>query len=185
MQRQQQQQPSDIHRLLSPAQQPSVAVLLQQAKQLQEQARLRESFELLITALQLLGGESLVSRTLQHAREQFLAGQQQQQQPYASSPNQLEAGGDEVDELTRAFEQTLSLAASQMSNFTTNQQLPSTSSMSAPDIDASGSILAETGRTNILHDAAADVTSFVCERCGGVVSSARREAHATLWCNSI
>lgn len=27
--------------------------------------------------------------------------------------------------------------------------------------------------------------SFVCHRCGGVVSQARREAHERLWCPSL
>ena len=27
--------------------------------------------------------------------------------------------------------------------------------------------------------------SFVCQRCGGVVSQARREAHERLWCPSL
>eukprot|EP00899_Mesostigma_viride_P021877 jgi/Mesvir1/29691/Mv00926-RA.1 len=47
------------------------------------------------------------------------------------------------------------------------------------------SILHESGRGEIVVDAAADGSSFVCPRCWGVVSMARQEAHNNLWCPAL
>ena len=43
-------------------------------------------------------------------------------------------------------------------------------------------ILMETGREDITSCALADGSSFVCERCGGVVPVARRLQHERFWC---
>ncbi|KAH7523659.1 hypothetical protein FEM48_Zijuj06G0035400 [Ziziphus jujuba var. spinosa] len=44
------------------------------------------------------------------------------------------------------------------------------------------SILAETGRTQIVLDAFSDGSSFICLQCGGLVSNHRKEEHYTYWC---
>lgn len=50
-------------------------------------------------------------------------------------------------------------------------------------VDGQGSsILAETGRTQIVLDAFADGSSFVCLKCGGLVSTHRKEEHFAFWC---
>lgn len=44
------------------------------------------------------------------------------------------------------------------------------------------SILAETGRKQIVLDAFSDGSSFVCLKCGGLVSNLRKEEHYAFWC---
>lgn len=49
--------------------------------------------------------------------------------------------------------------------------------------DASGtSILAETGRKQVMVDAFSDGSSFICLQCGGLVSNNRKDEHYALWC---
>lgn len=51
---------------------------------------------------------------------------------------------------------------------------------------ASGSILEELGRAQVVADAGASTsTSVACGRCGALVKSSRWEAHATLWCEAL
>ena len=45
-------------------------------------------------------------------------------------------------------------------------------------------ILGETGREGLSQCAMADGSSFVCGRCGGVVSKSRRQQHEMFWCSS-
>jgi len=47
----------------------------------------------------------------------------------------------------------------------------------------SGSILAESGREQVVIDASSDGSSFVCQQCGGVVSNLRRDEHMSFWCS--
>ncbi|KAK9808850.1 hypothetical protein WJX72_005057 [[Myrmecia] bisecta] len=58
------------------------------------------------------------------------------------------------------------------------------SKTNGPGVHPSTSILQETGRIGVAEDAALDGSSFVCDRCGGLVSAARRDAHAAWWCSS-
>lgn len=52
-----------------------------------------------------------------------------------------------------------------------------------PDVDIhKSSILAELGRKQVVLDAYADGSSFVCLQCGGLVSNHRKEEHFTFWC---
>jgi hypothetical protein len=43
-------------------------------------------------------------------------------------------------------------------------------------------ILAEGGRLQVVRDAYADGSSFLCLRCGGILKAARMDEHMTLWC---
>lgn len=52
--------------------------------------------------------------------------------------------------------------------------------------DAHGaSILAETGRMQVVLDAFSDGSSFICLQCGGLVSNHRKEEHYAYWCCQI
>lgn len=53
-----------------------------------------------------------------------------------------------------------------------------------PKLDES-SILAESGRGELLLDACQDGSSFICLRCGGLFSNHRRDEHLQFWCNPI
>ncbi|CAN1274170.1 hypothetical protein LINPERPRIM_LOCUS15297 [Linum perenne] len=46
------------------------------------------------------------------------------------------------------------------------------------------SILAETGRNQLVLDAFADGSSFICLQCGGLVSVNRRDEHFAYWCSN-
>ena len=50
---------------------------------------------------------------------------------------------------------------------------------------ASGSILQELGRDQVIADAGADAESSVCGRCGALVKRSRMEAHTTMWCEAL
>lgn len=43
-------------------------------------------------------------------------------------------------------------------------------------------ILAEEGRLQVVRDAYADGSSFLCLRCKGVVKASRMDEHMTIWC---
>lgn len=47
------------------------------------------------------------------------------------------------------------------------------------------SILAQTGRKQLVLDAFADGNSFICLQCGGLVGNQRREEHFAYWCCKI
>ncbi|KAJ0253972.1 Uncharacterized protein HA466_0115640 [Hirschfeldia incana] len=52
--------------------------------------------------------------------------------------------------------------------------------------DARGvSILEKTGRSQIMLDAFADGSSFICLQCGGLVSTHRRDEHYAYWCSNM
>ena len=54
----------------------------------------------------------------------------------------------------------------------------------APDAHGT-SILAETGRMQIVLDAFSDGSSFICLQCGGLVSNHRKEEHYAFWCGNM
>ncbi|KAE8649867.1 hypothetical protein Csa_012402 [Cucumis sativus] len=47
------------------------------------------------------------------------------------------------------------------------------------------SILAETGRMQVVMDAFSDGSSFICLQCGGLVSNHRKDEHYAYWCAQI
>lgn len=49
--------------------------------------------------------------------------------------------------------------------------------LSSPD-----AILAESGRRQVIFDAFADGSSFICLKCGGLFSSSRKDEHLANWC---
>ena len=52
--------------------------------------------------------------------------------------------------------------------------------------NASGSILEELGRDQVIEDAGADTdASVTCGRCGALVKRSRMEAHTTMWCEAL
>lgn len=63
--------------------------------------------------------------------------------------------------------------------FNTNGGLP----LTIPKFDEN-SILAENGRRQLVQDAFEDGSSFICLRCGGVISNLRKDEHLQYWCNT-
>jgi hypothetical protein len=46
-------------------------------------------------------------------------------------------------------------------------------------------ILSERGKTQIMRDAYADGSSFICRRCGALVAVKRKQSHDTCWCPAL
>ncbi|RWW19534.1 hypothetical protein BHE74_00020341 [Ensete ventricosum] len=109
-----------------------------------------------------------VLETLQRARELYR--------------NRLQANSP-VDELASLFAECAIAEAQPM---VANNLPPPPSHAASPtpillDSDET-SILSMTGRKQIMLDAFADGSSFVCLQCGGLVSSLRRDEHMAYWC---
>lgn len=63
---------------------------------------------------------------------------------------------------------------------------PSNEGSSSISLDAQGtSILAESGRMQVVLDAFSDGSSFICLQCGGLVSNHRKDEHYAYWCCQI
>ena len=69
------------------------------------------------------------------------------------------------------------------SNVSSPQKNISSTPILAEDI-SSTPILAEGGREQIFEDALADMSSYVCKKCNGIVAIHRREAHEKYWCQA-
>uniref|UniRef100_A0A804HW82 C2HC zinc finger plants domain-containing protein n=2 Tax=Musa acuminata subsp. malaccensis TaxID=214687 RepID=A0A804HW82_MUSAM len=112
------------------------------------------------------GGEQAVLETLQRARELYR--------------NRLQANTS-VDELASLFAECAIAEAQPM--VANNLSPPHTASPTPILLDSDEtSILSMTGRKQIMLDAFADGSSFVCLQCGGLVSSLRRDEHMAYWC---
>ncbi|RRT63157.1 hypothetical protein B296_00021708 [Ensete ventricosum] len=111
-----------------------------------------------------------VLETLQRARELYR--------------NRLQANSP-VDELASLFaECAIAEAQPMVANNLPPPPPPSHAASPTPillDSDET-SILSMTGRKQIMLDAFADGSSFVCLQCGGLVSSLRRDEHMAYWC---
>ncbi|XP_043708207.1 uncharacterized protein LOC122657539 isoform X2 [Telopea speciosissima] len=110
------------------------------------------------------GGEEAVFQTLHRARELYR--------------NKVQANAA-ADELASLFAECAITEAHPL-KFKPSPFDSGAPSM-APDLHGS-SILAKTGREQIMLDACTDGSSFICLQCGGLVSKHRREEHFAYWC---
>ncbi|KAL9259033.1 hypothetical protein AKJ16_DCAP26654 [Drosera capensis] len=151
---------------------PEAAVrgLIVLARQLVDQGKPSQALQAVVMAMKTTGGEAAVLQILQRARELYRS--------------KLQTSSD-ADQLASLFAQC-AIAEAQPATGPVPPLSPSTSSItSAPGVvpDVYGtSILAETGRTQIVLDAFADGSSFICLQCGGLVSANRRDEHYAYWC---
>lgn len=125
-----------------------------------------------MAALRNLGGEQAVQSALRRAREVYQSG--------------VRANEEAADELTTLFAQCAIATLPpntppehMMSVETTPAQVEPTGNN---DRGIESSILAESGREQVVLDASADGSSFLCHQCGGVVSNLRRDEHFAYWC---
>ncbi|KAG5543511.1 hypothetical protein RHGRI_016293 [Rhododendron griersonianum] len=120
-----------------------------------------------VMAMKTKGGDQAVFQTLNRARELYR--------------NKLRSSAA-ADELASLFAECAIAEAVPLKSMESEQDMvgPSTES------DAHGnSILAETGRKQIVLDAFSDGSSFVCLQCGGLVSNHRKDEHSAYWCGKI
>ncbi|KAL6966141.1 hypothetical protein U1Q18_042082 [Sarracenia purpurea var. burkii] len=118
-------------------------------------------------AMKTKGGDEAVFQTLNRARELYR--------------NKLQTSSA-ADELASLFAECAIAEALPLKSGQSEQYMvgPST------EPDAHGtSILAETGRKQIVLDAFSDGSSFVCLQCGGLVSNHRKDEHYAYWCCTI
>lgn len=120
--------------------------------------------EQLVVAMKTKGGDQAVFQFLNRARELYRSKLQ---------------GNAAVDQLASLFAEC---AIAEV--LPVNIEMPANGFSGPsiiPDVHET-SILAETGRMQIVLDASSDGSSFICLKCGGLVSLHRKDEHYAYWC---
>ncbi|CAJ1972719.1 unnamed protein product [Sphenostylis stenocarpa] len=140
--------------------------LLTLARQLITQGKPSQALQAVVAAMRTRGGDEAVFQSLHRAREVYRSRLQE---------------NAAVDQLASLFAEC-AIAEAQPAVIeapTSNMTSPSIT----PEPDAHGtSILAESGRMQVVLDAVSDGSSFICLKCGGLVSNHRKEEHYAYWC---
>ncbi|KAL4307905.1 hypothetical protein HN51_042335 [Arachis hypogaea] len=148
----------------------SVRDLLTLARQFINQGKPSQALQAVIVAMKSKGGDEAVFQSLHRAREVYRSRLQD---------------NAAVDQLASLFAEC-AIAEAQpviIEPSATNTLVPSIASPSISS-DAHGtSILAETGRMQVVLDAVSDGSSFICLKCGGLVSNHRKDEHYAYWCS--
>ncbi|XP_057973617.1 uncharacterized protein LOC131161694 [Malania oleifera] len=145
-----------------------VRELLTLARQLINQGKPSHALQAVVMAMRSKGGEDAVFQALHRARELY--------------QNKLQASAA-ADQLASLFAEC---AIAEAQPLTSNE--PSLCDTVGPSVAPDAhetSILAETGRTQIVLDAFSDGSSFICLQCGGLVSNHRKDEHYAYWCRHI
>ncbi|KAJ0989487.1 hypothetical protein J5N97_007843 [Dioscorea zingiberensis] len=139
--------------------------LLALARQLVSQGKPSLALQAVVLAIKSEGGEQAVLQMLHRARELY--------------QNKLQANAA-ADELASLFAECI---IAEVHPIKSN---PSSSNMVSPSTllsnSAEASILGMNGRKQIMLDAFSDGSSFICLRCGGLVSNLRKDEHLAYWC---
>ncbi|XWS24202.1 hypothetical protein CRYUN_Cryun28dG0080500 [Craigia yunnanensis] len=120
-----------------------------------------------VMAMRTRGGDEAVFQSLHRAREVYRTRIQE---------------NTAVDQLASLFAEC-AIAEAQPSKA---ESLPC--NLNGPSVASDAhetSILAETGRMQIVLDAFSDGSSFICLQCGGLVSNHRKEEHYAYWCGNM
>ncbi|EEF52363.1 uncharacterized protein LOC8288571 [Ricinus communis] len=145
----------------------AVRELLALARQLINQGKPTQALQAVVMAMRTKGGDEAVFQSLHRARELYRNRVQE---------------NTAVDQLASLFAECAIVEAQP------SKSEPSAHNVGGPSVtpDAHGnSILAETGRMQIVLDAFSDGSSFICLQCGGLVSNHRRDEHYAYWCCNI
>lgn len=137
------------------------------ARQLIDQGKPSQALQAVVMAMRTKGGDEAVFQSLHRARELYRSRMQ---------------GNAAVDQLACLFAECAIAEAQPL------KIEPPVTNVGGPSIspDAHGtSILAETGRTQVVLDAFSDGSSFICLQCGGLVSNHRKDEHYAYWCCQI
>ncbi|KAM0942740.1 hypothetical protein DsansV1_C14g0130351 [Dioscorea sansibarensis] len=139
--------------------------LLGLARQLASQGKPSLALQAVVLAIKSVGGEQAVLQMLGRARQLY--------------QNKLRSNAA-ADELASLFAECL------IAEVHPGKSNPSPSNMVSPSTllsnSAESSILGTSGRKQIMLDAFSDGSSFICLRCGGLVSNLRKDEHLTYWC---
>ncbi|XP_039033279.1 uncharacterized protein LOC120169124 isoform X1 [Hibiscus syriacus] len=138
--------------------------LLVLARNLVDQGNPSQALQAVVMAMRTRGGDEAVFQSLYRAREVYRTRMQE---------------NTTVDQLASLFAECVIAEAQPIKA----ESLPCTTIVPSVASDAQGtSILAETGRMQIVLDAFADGSSFICLQCGGLVSKHRKDEHYAYWC---
>ncbi|BBN06768.1 hypothetical protein MPTK1_3g23770 [Marchantia polymorpha subsp. ruderalis] len=155
-----------------------IASLLAMARQRINEGNPSLALQAVVIALRASGGERAVLQAFSSAREIYRTER---------------VAIDPVDELSALFADC-GITDIHSINFSSNggphtaTPVPSMQDLDMMEgntsrIPISAPILAESGRLQVVMDASADGSSFVCLQCGGVVSNLRRDEHLQFWCS--
>ncbi|XP_058070203.1 uncharacterized protein LOC131219206 [Magnolia sinica] len=146
-------------------QEEKVRGLLALARQLISQGKPSHALQAVVAAMRSEGGDAAVFQTLHRARELYR--------------NKLQANAA-AEELASLFAECAITEAHPLKPETLPCDVGGPSEM-MPDTQGN-SILAKTGRKQIVLDAFSDGSSFICLQCGGLVGNQRKDEHFAYWC---
>ena len=118
-----------------------------------------------LLAIRSQGGEQALLQTMNRARELYA-------QRLQATPS--------VDELASLLAQC-AIAEAQSTN--ANPRGPGSDPVDMLNSDET-CILSVSGRKQIILDAFADGSSFICLKCGGLYSTSRKDEHLAYWCGT-
>lgn len=156
-----------------------IASLLALARQQINEGNPSLALQAVVMALRATGGEQAVLGALGRARELYQSGLREN-----AATDELSALFAECAIATLPPQPTATPvetnAADSASGQFVGHELMDTIDINGANGD---SILAESGREQVVIDASSDGSSFVCQQCGGVVSNLRRDEHMSFWCS--
>ncbi|ESQ32525.1 hypothetical protein EUTSA_v10005720mg [Eutrema salsugineum] len=142
---------------------------LSAARRLVDQGEPSQALQAVVMAMRTQGGDEAVLQILNRTRELY----KRRIQETAS-----------IDQLASIFAECAITEAQPLGHEPASTDLFGTKGTVAAD--ARGiSILEKSGRSQIMLDAFADGSSFICLQCGGLVSIHRRDEHYAYWCSNM
>ncbi|KAL5079017.1 hypothetical protein RYX36_007438 [Vicia faba] len=153
----------------SSGQNPDICELLTLARQLINQGKSSQALQAVVVAVKNRGGDEAVFRSLSHAREVYKSRLQQ---------------NATTDQLASLFaECAIAEVQPALSEPTTEPSATTITNPPSVTTDARRtSIQAESGRMQVVLDAGSDGSSFICLKCGVLVSIQRKDEHYAYWC---
>ncbi|KAG2648634.1 uncharacterized protein LOC120654706 [Panicum virgatum] len=139
--------------------------MLSRARALLEEGKPSLALQAVLLAIRSQGGEQALLQTMNRARELYA-------QRLQATPS--------VDELASLLAQC-AIAEAQSTN--ANPQGPGSDPVDMLNSDET-CILSVSGRKQIILDAFADGSSFICLKCGGLYSTSRKDEHLAYWCGT-
>ncbi|CAH8362099.1 unnamed protein product [Eruca vesicaria subsp. sativa] len=142
--------------------------LLYTARRLVDQGHPSQALQAVVMAMRIQGGDEAVLHILNRTRELYKRRIQE-----TSS----------IDQLASIFAECAITEAQPLETTSSTDMFGTKERVTA---DAQGiSILEKSGRSQIMLDAFADGSSFICLKCGGLVSIHRRDEHYAYWCSNM
>ncbi|KAL7117004.1 hypothetical protein ACP275_03G043500 [Erythranthe tilingii] len=144
------------------------------ARQLLHQGKPSQALQAVVMAMKIQGGEGSVAEALNRVREKYV------------NKIQTNAAADQLASLfaecaiAEATTTTPSFQQPQSPHYYNNNI---NNDININNNEGTTSILAESGRNQIVVDASSDGSSFVCLQCGGLVSNLRKDEHFAFWCS--